>query len=114
MPTRGVSASGPVARTSARPGERCRWPTVPEPAHRARTIGPRRECRRTPPPTAPRRPAPPRGAATLICSERSLRLKDTLALTFGDHVARHDVTHDPRDERVAAWLRHEPAAPFEL
>src|SRR2546422_150241 len=42
------------------------------------------------------------------------RREDPLPLTLGDHVPLHHVAHDARDQRVAAWLRREPALPFEL
>src|SRR3989442_6226966 len=42
------------------------------------------------------------------------RREDPLSLPLGDHVLLHHVAHDARDQRVAAWLRGEPALPFEL
>src|SRR2546427_7496756 len=40
--------------------------------------------------------------------------EDALSLAFQDHVALHDLAHDPRDEAVAARIGNEPAPPFQL
>ena len=49
-----------------------------------------------------------------IAGRPSRRLEHPAALARGQHVPLHDLAHDPRGERIAPRLGHQPAVPLEL